>query len=108
LTRLLSRRLLWIPVLALAAAGASSLDERTGIPAWRRLRDDLAAANARIEILRGDIEALRGEAVALESDAFAVERAIREDLGLAQPGESVVRLDAPRAGRERRADGPPR
>ena len=104
--RFLSRRLFWIPVLAFAAAGASALDEGTGIPAWRRLRDDLTAAHARIEILRGDIAALRGEALALESDSFAVERAIREDLGLAQPGESVVRLDArPTGPGERRSDG---
>lgn len=89
---------MWIPVLVLAAVGASALDERTGIPAWRRLRGDLMAANARLEILRGDIAALRSEADALEDDAFAVERAIREDLGLALPGETVVRLDARRAG----------
>lgn len=89
---------MWIPVLSLAAVGAAALDERTGIPAWRRLRDDLTAANARIEILRGDISALRGEADALEGDSFAVERAIREDLGLALPGEAVVRLDARRLG----------
>jgi cell division protein FtsB len=102
----LSRQLWWIPVLAFAAAGVSALDERTGIPAWHRLRDDLTAAHARIEILRGDIAALRGEALALETDSFAVERAIREDLGLAQPGETVVRLDARRAGPgERRSDG---
>jgi cell division protein FtsB len=106
LRRFLSKRLLWIPVLTLAAVGGSALDERTGIPAWRRLRDDLAAANARIEVLRGDIAALRSEADALEADAFAVERAIREDLGLALPGEAVVRLDARRAGpAERPADG---
>ena len=96
--RLLSRRLLWIPVLVLLAAGASTLDERTGIPAWQRLRADLAAATARIGDLRVEIAALRDEAQALESDPFAVERAIREDLGLARPGESVVRLDARRAG----------
>jgi cell division protein FtsB len=98
LRRFLSRQLWWIPVLAFAAAGASALDERTGIPAWRRLRDDLRAAHARIEILRGDIAALHAESVALESDDFAVERAIREDLGLALPGETVVRLDTRRAG----------
>ena len=104
--RLLSRRFWWIPVLALAAAGASALDERTGIPAWRRLRDDLTAAHARIEVLHGDIAALRSEVDALESDSFAVERAIREDLGLAHPNEIVVRLDARRAGPgERRSDG---
>lgn len=100
---------MWIPVLALLAAGASTLDERTGLPAWRRLREDLTAATARIEGLRGEIASLRAEAVALESDPFAVERAIREDLGLARPGESVVRLDARRAGPgERRADAAPR
>jgi cell division protein FtsB len=106
LRRFLSRQLWWIPVLAFAAAGASALDERTGIPAWRRLRHDLTAAHARIEVLRGDIGALRGEVDALETDSFAVERAIREDLGLALPGETVVRLDARRAGPgERRSDG---
>jgi cell division protein FtsB len=76
----------------------AAFDERSGLPAWQRLRADLASARARIEVLRGDIEALRGEAEALEGDPFALERAIREDLGLARPGESVVRLDGPRPG----------
>jgi cell division protein FtsB len=91
-------RLFGIPVVALAAVGGSAVDESSGLPTWRRLRDDLAAARARIEILRGDIEALRRGAVALEGDDFALECAIREDLGLAQPGESVVRLDGRRPG----------
>ena len=82
----------------LAAVGASAIDERSGLPTWRRLRDDLAATRARIEILRGDIDALRREVEALEADDFALERAIREDLGLARPGESVVRLDRRRPG----------
>lgn len=103
--RLRSLRGLWIPVLACAAAGILALDEKAGIPAWRRLRGELAAAHARIEILRGELAALRGEIDALEGDSFAVEQAIREDLGLAQPGEIVVRLDAPRPGPgERRSD----
>ena len=105
----LSARLLWIPVLALVVAGAAALDERTGIQAWRRLRDDLAAANARIEILQRDVEGLRAEGAQLESDSFALERAIREDLGLARPGERVVRLDPRRAGPGGlRADAPAR
>jgi cell division protein FtsB len=91
-----------IPILALAAAGWSAFDERSGIPAWRRMRSDSLAAHARIEVLRGDIEALRREADALAGDDFAVERAIREDLGLALPGESVVRLDGRRPGPGRR------
>ena len=98
--RWLSRalRLFWIPALGLAAVGWSAVDERSGLPAWRRLRADLLAARARIEILRGDVEALRREAEALQGDDFALERAIREDLGLARPGESVVRLDSRRPG----------
>jgi cell division protein FtsB len=91
-------RLSWIPILGLAAVAWSAVDERSGLPAWRRLRADLSEVRARIEILRGDIEALRREAEALEGDEFALERAIREDLGLARPGESVVRLDGPRQG----------
>ncbi len=98
--RLFSRglRLSWIPALGLAAAGWAAVDARSGLPAWRRLRADLTAARARIEILRGDIDALRREAEALQGDDFALERAIREDLGLARAGESVVRLDDRRPG----------
>jgi cell division protein FtsB len=93
---------LWIPVLVLAAAGFAAFDERSGIPAWSRLRADSLATHARIEVLRGDLAGLRREADALASDDFAVERAIREDLGLARPGESVVRLDDRRPGAVRR------
>jgi cell division protein FtsB len=91
-------RLIWIPALGLAAVGWAAVDERSGLPAWQRLRADLTAARARIEILRGDLEALRREAEALQGDDFALERAIREDLGLARSGESVVRLDGRRPG----------
>jgi hypothetical protein len=94
---------LWIPALGLAAVGWAAVDEHSGLPAWRRLRADLTAARARIEILRGDIEALRREAEALQGDDFALERAIREDLGLARAGESVVRLDGRRPGPARAA-----
>jgi cell division protein FtsB len=92
LRRLLSRRLFWVSALALGAAGLSVFDEGSGIPAWTRLRDDLSAARARIELLRGEIGSLRGEVEAIGRDEFALECAIREDLGLARPGESIVRL----------------
>jgi cell division protein FtsB len=86
------RRLWWIPILVVAAAGWTLADERSGLPAWQRLNSDLASAHGRIEVLQRDIAALRGEATGLDADAFAIERAIREELGLARPGESVVRL----------------
>ncbi|MEE8508152.1 MAG: septum formation initiator family protein [Myxococcota bacterium] len=81
-------------VAALVYAG---FEEGSGLRAWWSLRADLAGARVRIEATRLQIEQLRGETAALESDAFAIERAIREDLGLAFSGETIVRL--PRAGR---------
>jgi cell division protein FtsB len=74
----------------LAASGSE-----TGFPKWVRLRSDLKASRERIELLRAEIEALRVEVKALESDPFALERAIREDLELARPGETVVRFVPP-------------
>jgi cell division protein FtsB len=88
---------LWIPILVFAAAGWTVADERSGLPACRRLRADLGSAQGRIEVLRRDIDALQREADALDGDAFAIERAIREELGLARPGEAVVRLAAGRS-----------
>jgi cell division protein FtsB len=38
------------------------------------------------------VEALRAEVRALERDPFSLERAIREDLDLAKPGEVIVRF----------------
>ena len=90
------RRLWWIPILVVAAAGWTLADERSGLPAWQRLKGDLGSAQGRIEVLRSDLDALEREAAALDTDGFAIERAIREDLGLARPGETVVRLAAVR------------
>jgi cell division protein FtsB len=66
-------------------------DGETGIRAWRKSQSDLANAQARVAELEARIESREGEAVALRSEPLALERAIREDLGLARPGETVVR-----------------
>ena len=68
------------------------LDQKSGLPAWLRLQDELAASQARIAALSARAETLRSEIAALEKDPFALERAIREELGLARPGERVVRF----------------
>ena len=68
------------------------LDGEAGLGTWLRLRGDLRAAEARIETLRDEIAVLEDETEALRSDPFAIEAAIREDLHLARPGETVVRL----------------
>jgi cell division protein FtsB len=78
-----------------AALGVAALDGESGIPAWLRLREDLRAAGARIDALRSEVESLEAQAAALRSDPFAIETAIREDLGFARPGETVVRLSRP-------------
>ncbi|MBW2273293.1 MAG: septum formation initiator family protein [Deltaproteobacteria bacterium] len=71
---------------------AALFDGELGLPAWFELRADLAGCDERIEELNSEIAVLRSQVAALESDPFALERAIREDLGLARPGEVVVRF----------------
>jgi cell division protein FtsB len=68
------------------------LDSEAGFRTWLRLRGDLRAAGVRIEALRDQIAALEEETESLRSDPFALESAIRKDLHLARPGETVVRL----------------
>lgn len=68
------------------------VDSESGLRSWLRLRGDLRAAQARIDALRNQVAALEEETEALRSDPIAIESAIREDLHLARPGETVVRL----------------
>lgn len=89
------RPLVWVPlVCALTLAFAWRLaDSRAGTRAWWSLRADRDEAQARIRALRGEIERLRGEAEGLRDEqGFALERAIREDLELARPGDVVLRV----------------
>ncbi len=68
------------------------LDQGSGIRTWLRLREELASSHARIGTLRREIVQLRREADLLEDDPFAIERVIREDLGFAARGETLLRL----------------
>ncbi len=89
------RGLLKNAAIALAVAvgllAAGMLDRDTGVGRWLDLRRDAATAEARIEATRARIQAREAEAAALREDPVAIEAAIREDLGLARPGEWVVR-----------------
>jgi cell division protein FtsB len=83
----------WIAAaIVVAALAAAMLDSEAGFRTWLRLRGDLRAAEARIETLRDQIAVSEEETESLRSDPFALESAIREDLHLARPGETVVRL----------------
>lgn len=85
-----------IPALVAAALLAAWLDADSGIRTYLQLRDDVGATELRLEALRAEIGALQSEADALGKSDFAVERAIREELEWAKPGETVVRLPAAR------------
>ena len=79
----------WILSLGLARAG---LDGDSGFRSRLYLRSELADARARLASLEAEIGALRSEAEKLEGDDYALERAIREELELVRPGQTLIRL----------------
>jgi cell division protein FtsB len=95
------KRFLLVPACLAAAIVYALLDADSGVREWLRLRSTLAASTTRIEGLRRGVEALRSEGEALRNDPFATERAIREELELAKPGEIVVRLPSSGGGTPR-------
>ncbi|CAG0997086.1 hypothetical protein MYXO_02754 [Myxococcaceae bacterium] len=86
------KRFWLVPLILLIAAAYAWLDTRSGLGAALRLRSDLGAANARIEALRRSNDVLREQARELREEPFARERALREELDLAKPGEILVRI----------------
>jgi cell division protein FtsB len=86
------RGLLVVSALVAVAIVYATFDHVSGIRPSLRLRADLQSAETRIEALRLENAELRRETELLEDDPFALERAIREDLKLAQPGETILRL----------------
>jgi cell division protein FtsB len=94
------RRFLLACAIVLAAALWALVDPNAGVRSYRDLGHQLAAAEQRAAELRREVAALERAAESLEADPLAIEAAIREDLGLARPGETIVRVD--------RAHGSPR
>ena len=87
---------LWlIPAVLGVVAVYAVLDNESGLRSWWRWRQILHAEEAKVSDLKAEVTRLSREINALESEPFAVERAIREELEYARPGEIVVRL--PRA-----------
>ena len=83
---------LLVPGLVALAAGYALFDEDAGLRRWLHLRGELDDAHGRIARLHVQIENLEREVGALGEGDFAIERAIREDLLLAKPGETLIRL----------------
>lgn len=74
-----------------AAVGVAVADTNSGVRTWLQVRRDLAVAQARVAELEQRVASREGGTESLRTDPLARERAIREDLGLAKPGEIVVR-----------------
>jgi cell division protein FtsB len=91
------KALLLVAALVAAVVVHAAFDTDAGIGTWLHLRGELRESQARNAELTGEIAALEAEAQALDQGGFAVERAIREELGFARAGETLVRL--PRADR---------
>lgn len=85
-------------ILIAAFVVSAMLDQDSGLEIWLELRRDLAVSNERVEQLVRENGALENEIAILESEPDALDRAIREELDLAMPGEVVVRFEptAPR------------
>jgi len=76
--------------LIILAAASALLNDETGIAKWRDLRASLVVSSSRVAILEVQNEALRREIETLEKEPAALDRAIREELDLVLPGESIV------------------
>jgi cell division protein FtsB len=86
-------RPLLIAILLVAGAAVWAwLDREDGVDTWRRLHREVAEAQERGRALAERNEALRTEIDALAADRFVQERAVREELRWARPGEVVVRV----------------
>ncbi len=77
-----------ITILAISAL----LDHESGVAVWLELREDLSGSAARVARLARENDEMRNEIQMLEAEPTALERAIREELDLALPGEIVVRF----------------
>ena len=78
-------------------AGFAVWDPDSGLRTWWSLRQDAATVDARIQGLRDHAAASATTIRGLREDPLAQERAIREDLGFARPGETIVRLGPPQS-----------
>ncbi len=86
-------RAFWlISALFAAALTLAITDRESGLPMWFELRAERRESENRISQLRFEVKNLQTEVEALEHDPLAMERAIREVLELARPGETVIRF----------------
>jgi cell division protein FtsB len=86
-------RALGLGIAAIAILGVSALlDQESGFEVWRNLDGDLSISLGRVAELKSQNESMRREIEMLEAEPAAIDRAIREELDLALPGEIIVRF----------------
>lgn len=89
-------RLLLVPlVILIVTAVWLGLDREAGIGAMGALRSELRQAESRVDALVGERASLLRRVRALRSEPLALEREARLELGMARPGEVIVRWIEP-------------
>lgn len=89
----------WVRALGLGTAAivilgiSALLDHESGFGVWLELGEDLSRSEARVAQLVRENDAMRREIEMLEAEPSAIDRAIREELDLALPGEIIVRFE---------------
>jgi cell division protein FtsB len=91
------RRFWLAPAMLAGAVLYAGIDPDSGLRTWWQLRQEREASQERIRERRAEIARLEQAARELHGDPFAMERAIRNDLGLARPEEIIVLFDDPEA-----------
>ena len=81
--------------LVAAAALVLAFDSESGLGPRLETHRGVARARARVAELETERDTLLERIRGLRSDPFAIEAAARESLGMARPGEVVVRLSPP-------------
>ena len=75
-----------------AALGLAVLDRESGLLTWLELSNEHSEARAQIEDHRLANAILSERIEAIQRDPYHADRAIREALDLAKPGETIVRF----------------
>jgi cell division protein FtsB len=70
----------------------AALDRESGLLTWLELSEERSALRSQIDHQHRSNAALAEEIQALQNDPYEADRAIREVLDLAKPGETIVRF----------------
>ncbi len=81
--------------LAILALAIHDVFGSHGFLAMRRTQQEINQLSAEMQKLNKDNQTLSDEVSALKTDPRLIERIAREDMGLARPGEIIVKIPAP-------------